>query len=140
MWTFQNFIRKFTMPTITSQGDLVRYVVKVTIFALVISLAADLTTATFPLPTAAGGLAFPVVFPVSFGASTTGGLAVVENIGTVETWPVATITGPVVSPAIELADTGDRVTVDVTLGADDVLALGRRAESLARLAATFSPT
>ena len=44
MWTFQNFIRKFTMPTITSQRDLVRYVVKVTVFALVISLAADLTT------------------------------------------------------------------------------------------------
>jgi diguanylate cyclase (GGDEF)-like protein len=44
MWIFQNFIREFTMPTITSQRDLVRYVVKVTVFALVISLAADLTT------------------------------------------------------------------------------------------------
>lgn len=83
--------------------------------------AADQSTLTVGLPTAAGGLVFPVVYPASFGPSVAGGGGAAVNSGTVPTWPTATFTGPATSPAVELVETGERVTVDIVLGAGEEL-------------------
>jgi hypothetical protein len=58
-------------------------------------------TATAGLPTAGGGgLVFPLVFPLVFGSGTSIADLVATNTGTVTTWPVFTITGPVTGPVV----------------------------------------
>lgn len=68
------------------------------------------------LPTAPSGLVFPVAFPANFGASSGGSIAV-SNSGTVKTWPVIRITGPVVNPRISNPDTGDELRLAMTVEA-----------------------
>lgn len=59
------------------------------------------------LPNAgAGGLVFPLTFPLTFGAGAAGGDLPVTNNGTIATWPVLRITGPVTGPSITNLTTG----------------------------------
>jgi hypothetical protein len=51
-------------------------------------------TVSTPLPGGGSGIAFPVAFPISFGAPPETGSAVFTNTGTAPTEPVHTITGP----------------------------------------------
>lgn len=68
------------------------------------------------LPTAPAGLVFPVAFPADFG-SASGGSVSVSNAGTVKTWPVIRIAGPVVNPRISNPDTGDELRLGLTVEA-----------------------
>jgi hypothetical protein len=59
-----------------------------------------LSTGTAGLPSTTGGLTPPVTFPITFSATTVSGSIAAVNVGTFETRPVLTITGPVVAPSI----------------------------------------
>jgi hypothetical protein len=58
------------------------------------------------------GLPFPLVFPLTFGATGRGGELFATNTGSMPAWPVWEITGPVVGPAITNLDTGQRLVFD----------------------------
>lgn len=77
------------------------------------------TTITLPI---SGGVTFPYMFPVRFGAST-GGSAVITNRGTTSTPPVVRFYGPMVNPSISNLTTGQKVQLDMTLVAGDVITL-----------------
>lgn len=53
-----------------------------------------------PTDTGSGGLSFPLVFPLVFGAGGAAALQV-ENEGTIATPAVLTVTGPVVNPTLD---------------------------------------
>ncbi|MCX5137573.1 phage tail family protein [Streptomyces sp. NBC_00340] len=59
-----------------------------------------LQTGTTGLPSTTGGLTFPVTFPVTFSATTVSGQINAVNVGSMDTRPVITITGPVVAPVV----------------------------------------
>lgn len=60
----------------------------------------------------AGGLGFPLRFPMRFGASARGGAITWANTGTAEAWPVWRIAGPVRGPSITRRDTGQALEFD----------------------------
>jgi|GEM_PF-5750205 len=69
---------------------------------------------------AGGGAPFDLTFPLTFGAgSDSDGTAV--NSGTFETNWTATITGPVTTPRITLASTGEFVELDIVVPAGSTL-------------------
>ncbi|TAK89382.1 MAG: hypothetical protein EPO06_12025 [Burkholderiaceae bacterium] len=87
----------------------------------------DELSASVGLPGAtSGGLVFPLVFPLVFGDNPTPSAMVLNNPGTVATYPLYTVTGPAPGPIITNIDTGqvlafassftvndgDRLTVD----------------------------
>lgn len=77
--------------------------------------AAALSTQFTGLPTAgAGGLVFPLVFPLVFGTGTSGGELSLVNGGTIAMWPVWTIRGPVTGPAITSLTSGQALVFDPT--------------------------
>lgn len=77
--------------------------------------AASLSTQFTGLPSAgAGGLVFPLVFPLLFGSGTSGGEMTLVNGGTIAMWPVWTIRGPVTGPSITNVTTGTALVFDPT--------------------------
>jgi Siphovirus-type tail component, C-terminal domain len=62
----------------------------------------------------AGGLVFPLVFPLTFGSGTSGGQLLLTNNGTMATWPAFDILGPLTGPIITNLDTGQRLAFDPT--------------------------
>lgn len=71
-----------------------------------------------------GGMTFPLTFPLTFGAgSDSDGVAV--NTGTFETTWTATIVGPVTTPRITLAATGQFVEFDGTIPAGSTLTVSQ---------------
>ena len=79
------------------------------------------------LPTPAGGLTFPVTFPVTFGGGGTFGTILAFNSGNVEMRPTFTITGPCTNPAVQNSSTGwalgfaNPTGTGLTLNAGDTL-------------------
>lgn len=73
---------------------------------------------TVSLPTAGGGLNFPITFPITFGAVSTGGTITANNAGTFDTPVVFRIDGPCTNPVI------DNVTADKELALTLVVASG----------------
>lgn len=73
---------------------------------------------TTGMAASSGGLSFPVSFPADFGTSTSGAVFC-ANDGTVASWPVLRITGPVVNPRVWNPDTGDGLTFALTIGAGE---------------------
>lgn len=75
-------------------------------------------SATTGLPADGIGFSFPFSFPFSFGSAGAGGTVSVTNAGDLETWPVLTITGPVLNPVVRNNTTGDemRFTIDLPAG------------------------
>lgn len=67
--------------------------------------------ATTGSPTAGGGFAFPLVFPLEFGGFT-GGTLTATNDGNAPTWPRYNITGPGNGPVIRNLDTGQALYFD----------------------------
>jgi Siphovirus-type tail component, C-terminal domain len=77
--------------------------------------AAVLSSVAVGLPqVGAGGLVFPLVFPLTFGSGTSGGQMLLTNTGTMATWPRWDILGPVTGPVITNLDTGQRLAFDPT--------------------------
>jgi hypothetical protein len=86
----------------------------------------NLSTASTGLPApAASGLAFPLAFPLDFGAGTSGGEIMATNQGAAATWPVFTVTGPVTGPVITNLNTGQRLQFagDFTVAAGQELVI-----------------
>lgn len=70
-------------------------------------------TAFTGLPVAgSGGLVFPLVFPLDFGAGPTGGVITAANPGRSDAWPLFTLTGPMTGPVITDLDRGYKLSFD----------------------------
>lgn len=85
---------------------------------------------TSPLPTAGGGVSFPMTYPVSFGALSTGGTIVATNAGTFPTSPFFRIDGPVTDPRIENLTTGESLVLDISVGAGEFLTIDVEARTV----------
>lgn len=72
------------------------------------------------LPAAAGGMVFPVTFPLTFPGGGGGGSLLATNAGRYETWPTLRIVGPATDPVAENLTTGKRFRLaPLTLGTGD---------------------
>lgn len=81
----------------------------------------ELNGASCPLPTSAGGLAFPLSFPLDFGKGSTGGRLSLRNAGTAPSWPVWRISGPCDGPVITNTVTGAEIAFGLTLRSGETL-------------------
>ncbi len=78
---------------------------------------------------AGGGMTFPLTFPLTFGAgSDSDGTAV--NAGTIDTKWTATIVGPVTSPTLTLAATGQVIELDGDIPAGSTLIVDSDSQSV----------
>lgn len=59
-----------------------------------------LQSASTGLPFSTGGLNYPITYPITFSATTTAGQIAAANLGSMDTRPVLTITGPVAAPTV----------------------------------------
>lgn len=104
------------------QGPFIRY--QITLRAddpLVYDQVSQAATATAP-STSATGMPLPVVFPIPFGLSSTGGSCSVLNGGNAPSWPVITVTGPITNPVLGNATTARYLYFDsLTLAAGETL-------------------
>lgn len=83
--------------------------------------AATASSASLSLPLS-GGIHFPVLFPVRFGAGA-GGSATAVNTGTAPAKPLLTIAGPCSNPTLYNDATGEKLGFALTLLAGDVLTI-----------------
>jgi Phage tail protein len=65
-------------------------------------------------PPSGGGVTYPIIYPVTYGAST-GGSVTVSNAGTSNTFPNVTFNGPLTSPYINNTTTGETFQINRTL-------------------------
>jgi hypothetical protein len=75
------------------------------------SLALQQETAGLP-EASSSGLAFPLAFPLDFGAGQAGGQITLTNSGNADAWPVFEVTGPIFGPVITDVETGRALTFD----------------------------
>jgi hypothetical protein len=73
------------------------------------------------LPTSTG-IAWPIVWPVTFGG-VTGGSVEVDNDGSILTWPRITLQGQLTSPVIQNITTGQLMQLNTVLNAGDEIVL-----------------
>lgn len=92
--------------------------------------AAPTTNATISLPAPAGGVSFPLSFPLSFGGGATGNQITAVNNGNVNCWPTLVFTGPCLNPSLAnqsiagtptltlnmQLNTGDQIVADCATG------------------------
>ncbi len=74
---------------------------------------------------ATDGLAFPLLFPLTFGTASGGGVLTVVNTGTSVAWPLIEVRGPVTGPVLTHLDRKRELGFDpaFTLGERDVLSI-----------------
>lgn len=87
-------------------------------------------SATTGLALGAAGRSYPRHYPWSYGAGGSGGMIQALNIGSRDSFPVATISGPVPSPTIEHVDLGMHVKVGLDLAAEDLLVVDFQAQTI----------
>jgi hypothetical protein len=92
--------------------------------------SAELRTATCPLPSSAGGVKFPLSFPLDFGPGSSGGRLSLDNAGTVATWPTWRISGPCADPVIVNTQTGEELAFQIRLAAGEVLVVDTDARTV----------
>jgi hypothetical protein len=90
---------------------------------------ADVHELSCGLPRPGRGIAFPLAFPLVFGQSQGGSLAL-ANAGTALSRPVWTITGPCTQPVIRNDSTGERLAFSLTLAEGDVLTVDTAARTV----------
>lgn len=96
--------------------------VAVELFATDPNIYSDiLTTASTGMTVPSGGMTFPLVFPLVFGSTGSGGALTVTNAGTAYTAPRFHITGPVTNPTILNETTGQSISVAIVLASGDYL-------------------
>lgn len=82
------------------------------------------------LPTTEGGREFNEVPPITFGAVSTGGLFTCTNDGTVLTWPVIKLTGPVTNPRITNVTTDETLELELVVASGDYVLLDTDARTV----------
>lgn len=100
-----------------------------------------LNTGTYdPTDSGAGGLAFPLAFPLTFDASEGVGRLTVENEGTISTPATFTITGPVTNPTLDNDTTGESVYfTGLALASGDTVVLDTRDRTVLLNGTTLRP-
>lgn len=81
-------------------------------------------------PAGGVGFTFPFTFPLAFGTSGAGGRILADNTGRAAVPWTATITGPWTNPTITHVGLSRTLTVNVTLGAGDVLTVDSKSRSI----------
>lgn len=79
----------------------------------------DPSVTTSLLPAVALGRTYDRTYDLEYGGGSAG--ATIVNTGTVTTYPVITISGPITDPTIANQSTGQYITVNTTLSVSDVL-------------------
>lgn len=87
-------------------------------------------TVVISLGAGGAGLAYPVSYPISYGASSLTGLASTPNVGLKAVEWSAEIAGPVTNPRVAHVETGLYVAVDATLESGQTIVLDSRAGAL----------
>lgn len=82
---------------------------------------ATLLTATVAVAVASGGRTYNRVYPLTYGATGSGGTFQMTNAGTYPTRATAHIVGPVDNPRIEAIDQSKKIQLALSLGASDFL-------------------
>lgn len=82
------------------------------------------------LPSYAGGVDLPNDLPFALPVRTSGGSAIVTNIGDMDGPWIARITGPAPAPTLTAVDLGRYMTVDIDLGAGETLDLDSRTKTV----------
>jgi hypothetical protein len=79
----------------------------------------QLFTESFEVPSG-GGAIYPVVYPVTYSPAA-GGAKIVTNSGTVETYPVLILNGPLNNPIIRNTTVGRYVQLNLTISSGEQL-------------------
>lgn len=82
------------------------------------------------LPSAGGGLTFPLTFPRTYGAVSTGGTITAVNGGSFDTDVTFRIDGPAVNPRIESLTAGKTIAVNISLAAGEYLVIDTKARTV----------
>jgi TP901 family phage tail tape measure protein len=93
-------------------------------------LSATQKSATALAPTAAGGRAYPRVYPMTYGGTGAANSVTVTNAGTYRTRPVITITGPAVNPSIQNVTQGKTLSFAISVASGDTLVIDTDARSV----------
>ena len=80
------------------------------------------------LPTAGGGLTYPLNYPLDYGSAGNPGQAAAQNIGTADVSPVFTVSGPIDSLGFQITSLEDGITLQFNgaLGASDQVTIDTR--------------
>lgn len=131
-------------PTSTNMtGPEFRFVVPLQAFdPLKYAMTPDISATTGVSGASVGGVVVPVLVPAMFaGASGQGNMITVSNVGSYDTRPLTTITGPLPAGWRWGNDTtGAQLLLDVDLGTADSLELDHRTESVRLNGYTVAPT
>lgn len=90
----------------------------------------EVLSGSVSFPSGGTGRTYSRTYPRVYGASGTTGTVVVTNAGTFTTPWTATITGPWVNPTIQRIDTGDTLSIDISLVSGDVLTISSQNRSV----------
>jgi len=93
-----------------------------------------ISTITGYLPQS-GGVVYPVIYPIHFGASS-GGSVVATNLGNAPAYPTVTLYGPMINPVVANDATGESIRLNLTLVAGDVVAIDMRRRLIVQGTAT----
>lgn len=90
---------------------------------------ASTASSSWPSITSSGRV-YPKRFPYTYGAIGSGGVLNPNNAGTVETYPIITISGSVVAPTIVNTTTGQTMTLTGTVGSPNPLIIDCQAGTI----------
>lgn len=96
--------------------------------------AQALTASNIAVPIG-GGVAYPVIYPVVYGAET-GGTLIANNNGTCETYPTVVLNGPLNNPIITNTTLGRSIELNLTLTASDQIIIDMRAKTIVQNGST----
>lgn len=84
-------------------------------------------SASTGLPTSSGGLVFPFVFPVDFGAGGDPGRVVLSNAGRQASWPQFTVSGGLAGGfSLSCVETGQEIRFEFPMAVSDVVTVDPR--------------
>lgn len=91
--------------------------------------SATLNQVTVQPAAVSGGAAFPYTFPVTFSTSTTA-VGAAQNTGTFAAPIVVDLYGPLTTPVLSDSTTGNRIALNYTIGAGDVVTVDTLAHTV----------
>ncbi len=92
--------------------------------------SASESTETTSLPSAGGGVTFPMVAPITFGTVSTGGSIFAENAGSFDADVTLRIDGPVTNPRVENLAADRTIAVNLTLATGEYLVIDTKARTV----------